>query len=216
MSLLFEQPETICARAFQSKAEEAFEFMVERGKAGVVADMHFNNRPGVCAVETLRSRGAEGRHGERCGQEDRGDSRHRSNRISSGSIGKPAEPRPASLTPRLLHFVSPSLILLPVLLRQRQSAMSVQKTTRISTKGQVVLPKALRERRGWNVGAEFIVEERPEGVLLRATVKEAPSRMEDVFGSLGPFDRVVSIEEMKQAVVDEAARRWRRKMNVRD
>ena len=94
--------------------------------------------------------------------------------------------------------------------------MSVQKTTRISTKGQVVLPKALRERRGWNVGAEFIVEERPEGVLLRATVKEAPSRMEDVFGSLGPFDRVVSIEEMNQAVLDEAARRWRRKMNVRD
>ncbi len=89
-------------------------------------------------------------------------------------------------------------------------------TTRISTKGQVVLPKALRERRGWSAGVELVVEERPEGVLLRTAAQETPSRMEDVFGSLGPFDRVVSIEEMNQAVLDEAARRWRRKMNVRD
>jgi AbrB family looped-hinge helix DNA binding protein len=89
--------------------------------------------------------------------------------------------------------------------------MSTTAKTRISTKGQVVLPKALRERRGWQAGDELVVEERPDGLLLRSAPEEAPTRYEDVAGCLGPFDRVVSIEEMNQGVLDEAARRWRRK-----
>ena len=63
--------------------------------------------------------------------------------------------------------------------------MSARATTRMSTKGQLVLPKAIRERRGWSAGVEFDIEERPEGVLLRPAAKQTPSRMEDVFGSLG-------------------------------
>ncbi len=49
--------------------------------------------------------------------------------------------------------------------------------TKVSTKG-VVLPKAIREKRGWGAGAELIVEERPEGVLLRAAPKTAATRFE--------------------------------------
>jgi AbrB family looped-hinge helix DNA binding protein len=37
--------------------------------------------------------------------------------------------------------------------------------TKVSTKGQVILPKAIRDRRGWTAGAELLVEDRPEGVL---------------------------------------------------
>ena len=88
--------------------------------------------------------------------------------------------------------------------------------TRISTKGQVVLPKAIRDRRGWTAGAELIVEERPDGVLLRAAPTFPPTRVEDVFGSLGPVDRVVSIEEMNEAALEEARRRWLRKTRDRD
>ena len=87
----------------------------------------------------------------------------------------------------------------------------VRLETQLSTKGQIVLPKALRDKLGWRAGDKFVVEERPEGVLLRAADKEAPTRIEDVFGMLGPAKRVVSIEEMNQAVLDEAGRRWRRK-----
>jgi AbrB family looped-hinge helix DNA binding protein len=84
--------------------------------------------------------------------------------------------------------------------------------TKVSTKGQVVLPKAIREKRGWGPGAELIVEERPEGVLLRPAPKGAATRIEDVFGRLGPIDRIVSIEEMNEAVLEEARRRWPRKI----
>jgi AbrB family looped-hinge helix DNA binding protein len=88
--------------------------------------------------------------------------------------------------------------------------------TKVSTKGQVILPKAIRDRRGWTAGAELIVEDRPEGVLLRAAPRTAPTRVEDVFGSLRPVDRIVSIEEMHQALLEEAARRYRKAVDDRD
>jgi AbrB family looped-hinge helix DNA binding protein len=88
--------------------------------------------------------------------------------------------------------------------------------TRISTKGQVVLPKAIRDRRGWAPGAELIVEERPDGVLLRAAPNVGATRFQDVAGSLGPVERVISIEEMHQALLDEAARRHRKAVDDRD
>ena len=87
---------------------------------------------------------------------------------------------------------------------------------RLSGKGQIVLPKAVRDRRGWTAGSELVVEERPEGVLLRAAPKSEPTRFEDVAGSLGPIDRVVSAEEMRQALLDEAARRFRKAVDDRD
>ncbi len=96
-------------------------------------------------------------------------------------------------------------------------AKAVRLKTKVSTKGQIVLPKAIRDRRGWGAGMELVIEERPEGVLLRALAKKAePTRVEDVFGSLGPVDRIVSIEEMNEAVLKEARDRWLRKSNDRD
>jgi AbrB family looped-hinge helix DNA binding protein len=95
-------------------------------------------------------------------------------------------------------------------------AKSAGLKTRVSTKGQIVLPKAIRDRRGWAAGAELVIEERPEGVLLRAAPKDEPTRFEDVAGSLGRVDRVVSIEEMHQALLDEAERRYRKATDDRD
>jgi AbrB family looped-hinge helix DNA binding protein len=88
--------------------------------------------------------------------------------------------------------------------------------TKVSTKGQVILPKAIRDRRGWTAGAELIVEDRPEGVLLREAPRVEATKAEDVRGCLGPVNRVVSIEEMHQALLDEAARRYRRAVDDRD
>jgi AbrB family looped-hinge helix DNA binding protein len=88
--------------------------------------------------------------------------------------------------------------------------------TRVSTKGQVVLLKAVRDKRGFGPGAELIVEERPEGVLLRPAPKAGATRVEDVFGMLGPVDRIVSIEEMNEGVLEEARRRWLRKTRDSD
>jgi AbrB family looped-hinge helix DNA binding protein len=88
--------------------------------------------------------------------------------------------------------------------------------TKVSAKGKVILPKAIRDSREWRAGVELIVEDRPEGVLLRAASRIGAAKVEDVFGCLGPVDRVVSVEEMHQGLLDEAARRYRRAVDDRD
>jgi AbrB family looped-hinge helix DNA binding protein len=40
-------------------------------------------------------------------------------------------------------------------------------TTTLSTKGQIVLPKSIRDARALKAGAEFTVEDTKEGILLR-------------------------------------------------
>lgn len=83
-------------------------------------------------------------------------------------------------------------------------------TTILSTKGQVILPKAIRERLRWSTGTELIVEETTEGVLLKSKPAFVVSRPEDVFGSLHYKGRTKSIAEMKAAIAGEVKRRHAR------
>lgn len=81
-------------------------------------------------------------------------------------------------------------------------------TTTVSTKGQVILPKAVREKRNWRAGSKLIVEETAEGVLLRPAPLFPPTRLEDVVGMLKrPGQRALTIEEMDAGVLGEARRR---------
>lgn len=81
---------------------------------------------------------------------------------------------------------------------------------KLSSKGQVVLPSALRNARRWSAGTEFAIVETADGVLLKpitAANPFAPTRMEDVFGSAGYTGPAVSLQAMDAAVHAEAARR---------
>ena len=82
-------------------------------------------------------------------------------------------------------------------------------TTTVSTKGQVILPKAIRERREWSPGTRLVVEETSEGVLLRRAQAFPATRPEDVFGILPHRGPSKSIEEMDAAILREAGRRAR-------
>ncbi len=82
-------------------------------------------------------------------------------------------------------------------------------TTILSTKGQVILPKAIREQRDWRPGTRLVVEETEEGVLLRRAPLMAATQVSEVFGRLSSDRAPVSIEEMDAAVALEAARRAR-------
>lgn len=53
-------------------------------------------------------------------------------------------------------------------------------TTTVSTKGQVILPKAIREGRRWLPGTRLMVEDTEDGVLLRAESRLATTRPKDV------------------------------------
>jgi AbrB family looped-hinge helix DNA binding protein len=82
-------------------------------------------------------------------------------------------------------------------------------TTTVSTKGQVILPKVIREQRHWPAGTELVVEDTPEGVLLKAKPAFAPTRPKDVFGSL-PFKGAKTLADMEAGIAAEAKRRHAR------
>ncbi|MGE0873732.1 MAG: AbrB/MazE/SpoVT family DNA-binding domain-containing protein [Burkholderiales bacterium] len=82
-------------------------------------------------------------------------------------------------------------------------------TTKLSSKGQVVLPSAIRTARNWQAGAEFAVEETPEGVLLRPLKPFAPTSVAEVFGSAGYRGKPLSLAQMDAAVAAEARKRRR-------
>lgn len=82
--------------------------------------------------------------------------------------------------------------------------------TTVSTKGQVILPKAIRLKRNWNAGTKLIVEDTPEGVLLKPAALFPPTRVEDVFGMLNYKGKPKTIEEMDAAIVAEVKRRHAR------
>ena len=83
-------------------------------------------------------------------------------------------------------------------------------TTTVSTKGQVILPKAIRERRQWRAGTRLLVEETPDGVLLKPAPLFPPTRPEDVFGMLKYSGPPKTIEEMDAAIDAEIKRRHAR------
>ena len=80
-------------------------------------------------------------------------------------------------------------------------------TTTVSSKGQVVLPKAIRRALRWETGMRLVVENTPEGVLLKALPAFAETRPEDVFGSLAYSGPPKSLADMEAGVKAEARRR---------
>ena len=79
--------------------------------------------------------------------------------------------------------------------------------TRLSTKGQVILPKTVRAARAWLPGTEFSVEEMAEGVLLRPVGRFQPSQLEEVAGCLKPRGKAKTDSQMRRAIAREVQRR---------
>ncbi len=83
-------------------------------------------------------------------------------------------------------------------------------TTTVSTKGQVILPKSIRQERQWEAGTRLVVENGPEGVLLKAAPNFSETRPEQVFGCLSYEGEAKSIAEMEAGVMEEARKRHAR------
>ncbi|MBV9251901.1 MAG: AbrB/MazE/SpoVT family DNA-binding domain-containing protein [Acetobacteraceae bacterium] len=83
--------------------------------------------------------------------------------------------------------------------------------TTVSTKGQVILPSAIRRHRNWQPGTRLIVEETADGgVLLRPARLFSATAPQQVFGALKWEGKPKSLEEMEAGIADEAKRRHAR------
>jgi AbrB family looped-hinge helix DNA binding protein len=83
-------------------------------------------------------------------------------------------------------------------------------TVTLSTKGQLILPKSIRQQRRWDAGTRLIVEDTPEGVLLRLAPVFEPCSPDEVFGSLKVSGPPKTLEEMDAGILAEAKRRHAR------
>lgn len=80
--------------------------------------------------------------------------------------------------------------------------------TRLSSKGQVIIPKVVREAHGWGPGVELEVEDRGDAVVLRPAHPFPATTFEEVRGCLKYHGPPRTIEEMDEAVAREARRMW--------
>lgn len=70
-------------------------------------------------------------------------------------------------------------------------------TTKLSSKGQIIIPKWLRDAYRWETGLEFVVIDTGEGVLLKPSRPFEPTSLEDVAGSLTYTGKSRTIEKME-------------------
>jgi AbrB family looped-hinge helix DNA binding protein len=80
-------------------------------------------------------------------------------------------------------------------------------TTRLSTKGQIILPKGIRDSRAWGPGTKFTVEETGEGILLRPAAHFADTNLEQVAGCLRSKRKSKTPVQMRAAIGREVMRR---------
>ena len=78
-------------------------------------------------------------------------------------------------------------------------------TTRLSDKGQIVIPKRVRDAHGWKSGIKFIVEDTEDGIRLKPFNPFHRTAIKEVLGCLGYKGPRKSLKEMQDAI-EEGAR----------
>ncbi len=68
-------------------------------------------------------------------------------------------------------------------------------TTRLSSRGQLVIPKALRDAHGWGENSEFVVREQGGAILLEPAATKTKT-LADIVGCLPKPKRKVSLAEL--------------------
>lgn len=89
----------------------------------------------------------------------------------------------------------------------RLTSVETMEKTKLSSKGQVVLPRAVREAKAWRTGQVLEVVSTHEGVLLKPLKRFEAVALGDVVGCLPYKGTRKTIAEMDAAVAAEARRR---------
>lgn len=86
--------------------------------------------------------------------------------------------------------------------------MTTLSTTRMSSKGQVVIPEAIREQLGLQPGTQFVVVGQRDAIVLKSISRPSPAEFSDL---LKTARRQARQAGMKKSDVDKAVRKVRGK-----
>ncbi len=81
--------------------------------------------------------------------------------------------------------------------------------TRLSSKGQIIIPKAFRDAHGWGPGMDFEIEDTGGTLVLRPVKPFPTTSIDDVVGCLKWHGPPKTLEEMDEGIVREARRSWK-------
>ncbi len=73
-------------------------------------------------------------------------------------------------------------------------------TTRLSSKGQVIIPRQVRAAHQWESGQELEVIDAGDGVLLKPKKPFPETTLAEVAGSLGFHGKTRTMEDMEEAI----------------
>ena len=71
---------------------------------------------------------------------------------------------------------------------------------KLSTKGQLVIPRQVRERHGWTTGTEFALEEQGDALVLRPVAALRTTSVKELMGCLHHEGPALSLEQMDDAI----------------
>lgn len=74
------------------------------------------------------------------------------------------------------------------------------KTTKLSSKGQVIIPKPLRTSHHWETGQELVVIDVGDGILLKPKAPFAEKNINDVASCLKYTGKTRTLDDMERAI----------------
>ena len=76
--------------------------------------------------------------------------------------------------------------------------------TRLSNKGQIVIPKGIRVLHGWKAGLEFAIESVGESIKLKPIKPYKETKIDEVIGCVGYKGPKKSLRDMEAAIAKGA------------
>ncbi len=73
-------------------------------------------------------------------------------------------------------------------------------TTKLSSKGQVIIPKSVRSAHRWEAGQELVVVDVGDGILLKPKAPFDESTLDEVAGCLRFDGKAKTLDEMDAAI----------------
>ena len=80
--------------------------------------------------------------------------------------------------------------------------------TRLSSKGQIIIPKAVRESHLWKTGTRFQIEETQAGILLKPVSGFPETDLQHGLGCTNYQGAPKSLEDISRSVDAELKRFW--------
>lgn len=77
-------------------------------------------------------------------------------------------------------------------------------TTRLSSKGQIIIPQSIREAHKWKPGLEFNVIDTEQGLLLTPRLPFKPTSINEVVGCVNYKGKKKSLKEMEEGIAKGA------------